>query len=461
MDLLDRSPFLSASLVLMLLGGALVYLRRLPGQAFDLLERFCMLTLEIQDEDEAYQWMQVWLAETLKSTLSLSVVTRRTRLQTDADDDEQDNGRERSASRPAIYFIPAVGTYFFWYHRRLVMLSRNRRENNQAAVFGGAENGKVGRDKESFHLRLFSRDRGLARRLMEECRERAIPDDGKINIRVANYGSWSLAARVKPRRLESVVLDGCRAQELLADMRGFLAGQDWYHATGVPYRRGYLLYGPPGNGKSSVVKALASELGMSVYLLMLSDPDMNDNRISSLLSQVPDGNMLLLEDVDCAFVQRRRTGEGASERPGERGPRGHGLTFAGLLNALDGVAAGEGRIVVMTTNHVDRLDPALVRPGRADVKLEIRNATADQARRLFLRFFPSRTDDADAFAGQISCGEFSMAALQDYLMTHRTSPEQAVQAVATLRPQSAPTNGCFSSNSASLWRPARVQPPHS
>ena len=107
-------------------------------------------------------------------------------------------------------------------------------------------------------------------------------------------------------------------------MKDCLASDRWYQETGVPYRRGYLFYGPPGNGKSSVAKALAGELGMSIYLLMLSDPDMNDNRINDLLARVPDKNMLLLEDIDCAFVKRTR-------RNGREG----GLTFAGLLNALD------------------------------------------------------------------------------------------------------------------------------
>ena len=120
-----------------------------------------------------------------------------------------------------------------------------------------------------------------------------MPRDGKINIRVANYNAWSLSARVRPRPLSSVILDGDQGQRLLGDMRRFLGGEAWYAETGVPYRRGYLLHGPPGNGKSSVVKALAGELGMNIYLLMLSDPEMNDNRVSDLLSRVANRSLLL------------------------------------------------------------------------------------------------------------------------------------------------------------------------
>src|SRR5262249_8208533 len=162
--------------------------------------------------------------------------------------------------------------------------------------------------------------------------------------------------------------------------------------------------GPPGNGKTSAVKALAGELGLSIYLLMLSDPDMKDTRIQQLLARVPDNNLLLIEDIDCAFLQRKSTNK-----------RGGGPTFSGLPNPPDGVASPDGRLIVMTTNHLDRLDPALIRPGRADVKVAFDNATRDQARRLFERFFPGQGSLAARFAERIEDGRHSMAALQDYL----------------------------------------------
>jgi chaperone BCS1 len=423
----EHNPFVSAGLLFMIAGGLMVYLRRIPGLLYDLIERFFIVKMEIKDEDEAYQWMQVWLADKLRGTLSISVVTKRNRIH---NPDLDDVVPTSAGATPSIFFVPAVGTYFFWYRNRFVTLHRNRHENSLPAIFssGDGDNKNASRDKESFTLRIFSCNRGLARQLIEDCRDRAIPDDGKLNIRVANYGSWSLSARVRPRPLASVVLDGRQAEMLLADMKDFLVGDHWYQETGVPYRRGYLLYGPPGNGKSSVAKALAGELGMSIYLLMLSDPDMNDNRINDLLARVPDKNMLLLEDIDCAFVKRTR-------RNGQQG----GLTFAGLLNALDGVASPEGRIVVMTTNHLDRLDPALIRPGRADVKVAFENATSEQAERLFARFFPREGPRAGAFACQIGDREFSMASLQDYLMLYRHDPEGALRNVREISQRSVET----------------------
>lgn len=410
---LEQNPFLSGGVVLMILGGLLYYLNRLPWMIYDFVERFFIVRIEILDDDEAYQWMQVWLAERLHRTLSISVVTKRNQPQAT---DGEDYLPDRNRGKPSVHFVPAVGTYFFWYQSRLVTLNRNRQESSASIISTSGDPKNQLRNKESFTLRIFSRDKNLARRLVEDCRHKAIPDDDKVDILVANYGCWSLGARVRPRPLASVILDGNQACELRADMQRFLAAADWYRDIGIPYRRGYLLHGPPGNGKTSIVKALAGELNMSIYLLMLSDSDMNDNRINDLLAKVPDKSVLLLEDIDCAFTRRKRAN-------GKEG----GLTFSGLLNAIDGVASSEGRIIVMTTNHVDRLDPALIRPGRADVKLLIGNASADQARRLFERFFPQHLHLARVFAEQIEDGRHSMAALQDYLMLHRDEPVKALE----------------------------------
>jgi len=414
MDLpsLDQHPFVSGGLILMVAGWGLYYLRRLHGTCLDFIERHFILRVEILDDDEAYDWMQVWLAKKLHRTLAVSVVTRRSPA---ADADDEDLPADRRVSRPAIYFVPAVGTHFFWYQKSFVILHRVREENGAGgALLGGGAASSL--RKESMTLRIFGRSQDLARRLLEECRDRALPDDGRLEIRIPCHHAWQVGPRIRPRPLGSVILAGDQAQELLADMRAFLASKAWYQRIGVPYRRGYLLYGPPGNGKTSVIKALVGELGMSIYLLVLSDPEMNDRRLNDLLSHVPDHNLILLEDIDCAFVRRT----GANGKLG-------GLTFSGLLNAIDGVASPEARLLVMTTNHLERLDPALIRPGRADVKLAFGNATADQARRLFERFFPEDAALAESFAAQIEDERYSMATLQDYLMLHRHDPAAAVR----------------------------------
>jgi chaperone BCS1 len=76
---------------------------------------------------------------------------------------------------------------------------------------------------------------------------------------------------------------------------------------GIPYRRGYLLYGPPGSGKSSFIQALAGELGYNICLLNLSERGLTDDRLNHLLSNTPERSILLLEDIDAAFNQRAQS----------------------------------------------------------------------------------------------------------------------------------------------------------
>lgn len=146
-----------------------------------------------------------------------------------------------------------------------------------------------------------------------------------------------------------------------------------YVSRGVPYRRGYLFHGPPGTGKSSFISALAGHFGYSICMLSLSERTLDDDRLAHLLNSAPPNALLLLEDVDAAFVSRDLF-ENAQHRAFEGMTR---VTFSGLLNAIDGVASAEERVLFMTTNHVHRLDPALIRPGRVDVQCLFDDCTDD------------------------------------------------------------------------------------
>ncbi len=138
------------------------------------------------------------------------------------------------------------------------------------------------------------------------------------------------------------------------------------------------------------------------------------------MDALPAATLLLIEDIDCVFKEHRTTDVQT------------GVTLSGLLNALDGVSSREGRVLFMTTNHPERLDPALIRPGRVDLRIELGPATPDQARRLFLWFYrgsglgPAELEAlAERFAAQVPRDRVSMAAIQEYLLRHRRNPDVA------------------------------------
>lgn len=232
---------------------------------------------------------------------------------------------------------------------------------------------------------------------------------------------------------------------LLDDARDFLRSEKWYADRGIPFRRGYLLHGVPGSGKSSLIHALAGQLQLDIYVVSLSASWISDNTLTTLMGRVPARCVLLLEDLDAAFVRSTTRDDDDSNDDGddEKGNNGgvgsadsfpsftsgfsssassggfstaygynnsrssrknrhsrsdglsemNTLSLSGLLNALDGVAASEGRLLFATTNHLERLDPALCRPGRMDVWVEFKNASRWQAEALFRNFFPSEEEE--------------------------------------------------------------------
>ena len=198
-------------------------------------------------------------------------------------------------------------------------------------------------------------------------------------------GNWEKAMEKKKRDKTTVVLDEDLSDKLVKDAKNFLSSSEWYAQRGIPYRRGYLLYGPPGTGKTSFCQVLAGELDADLCLLTLTDSDLTDTRLAASMREAPAGSIILLEDVDAVFVER----QSADEKK-----KSNGVSFSGLLNAIDGVASQEGRIFIMTTNHIEKLDPALKRPGRCDVTAKLDYASRSQMIRLFTRFYAKSNDDS-------------------------------------------------------------------
>ncbi|KAF8636095.1 hypothetical protein AX17_003800 [Amanita inopinata Kibby_2008] len=257
---------------------------------------------------------------------------------------------------------------------------------------------------------------------------------------------WGFVKRKNRRPLTSIVLPSGVLDGIVQDIKDFLQSEQWYTQAGIPYRRGYLLYGPPGTGKTSTIYAIAGELGLEIYSLSLSSGYVDDNLLQRAVSALPKHSIFLLEDIDCAFLSRDEEEEMMRDmqRGHFGGSRKSNVTMSGLLNILDGVGSEDGKLFFATTNYVDRLDTALIRPGRVDVKVEYKLATKSQALELFHRFYPQSTYDSNeekkdevydlktlgaSFAAQIPEDEFTTAELQGYLLSHRKDPEEAVNGV--------------------------------
>lgn len=406
---LTENQLFSGGLILMIAGGLVAYFRDLPWQAWEWIKSRFVFEVDILDREPAFEWLDQWLAAHQYSQTRARWLSVRTQAVEYKDRQADPMGDHR----PRIMFTPAPGTHMLFFRGRLVILHRKRPEANQQTQ-------QPVNVRESFSLTIFTRDRNLVRQLIEEARDIALPPgDTRLTVYRNQYTNWNEQLQRFPRPPESVVLPAGVMDSLIADCRRFHEDRNWYLQRGVPYRRGFLLYGPPGTGKSSAVVAIASSLKMDIAVLNLGDSSLGDNDVAELLGELPVNAILLIEDIDCIFVQRAATDE-----------KGNRITFSGLLNALDGVAAGEGRLLFATTNHRERLDPALIRPGRIDRQLEIGFADREQIRRIFMRFYTDADPTlADYFADTVPAGRIAMSAIQTLLIEHSASADDACAAL--------------------------------
>lgn len=193
-----------------------------------------------------------------------------------------------------------------------------------------------------------------------------------------SHAWWEQAGSKDARSIDSIFLQKEMKEEIIADFKKFHLDETekWYARHGLPYRRNYLFYGPPGTGKTSMIRCLAGELGFPAYFIVLSD-GMKTQALIRALRKVPSGALMVLEDVDSLFSRERESKITHST-----------LTFSGLLNALDGMIAKTKVVTVMTTNHIESLDPALIRAGRVDRRFEFPYPNKKQLQDLFKSYYP-------------------------------------------------------------------------
>jgi mitochondrial chaperone BCS1 len=222
-------------------------------------------------------------------------------------------------------------------------------------------------------------------------------------------GTISIVRTQTKRRRETLAIDTLTETELFADLDRFIASRDLYRQRGIPWRRGYLLYGPPGTGKSSLIQAIASHYDRQLVSLSLTD--MDDSALLRAWSEITATSIVALEDIDSVFSGRQPLGE---------------LSFSALLNTLDGAGAVEGSITILTTNHREQLDPALIRPGRCDQEFELGYLSAETCAKMFNCFFPD-PELAVKVSQKLGDYQVSPAAWQNYLQCQDNAQDAAAK----------------------------------
>ncbi|MEX0339875.1 MAG: AAA family ATPase [Arenibacterium sp.] len=406
MDILDQflanaltSDFFAGGLALGALGILAAFMRVAFIALSDLIARRAWVSLTLDNRSAAYRHLCIWMEQ--NNILSRSRHVRMT-------DDKWAAGTKG--------YAPAPGQHWFFWRGKLCRLRRDINEKSKVGSSHDQRPMEVLRVKVLFGQVQTILDWIAEGREISRTRDRIGP-----GLHVLKGDWWDHVGDIPRRSINSVLADDARVATVLNDMRWFYGASGWYAERGVPWRRGYLFYGPPGTGKSSLIRALASELSLDIATLDIGRASLTDDELREAMMCAPAGSLIAIEDVDAVFTQRA----GGEKRAG--------VSFSGLLNAIDGIAAQEGRALVMTTNHKERLDPALIRPGRADVHTELGLIHAKTARRLFERFFPNEAELASVFETRLGDHEHSPAQIQGWLLDNSNDAFSAAQALGLER----------------------------
>jgi mitochondrial chaperone BCS1 len=393
--LTGRNEFASGGLLLMIIGGVSVWLRAIPARVWGWIVFQTTMMVTVKDDDPAFVWVKEWF-------LDQGFLKRIRHVDLDT-----------TLRNERIAMIPAPGKHWFWLRGRPFEVWFSRTDNTRE---------RNGRRIEAFTFRTFGRNRAALQRFVDDVVQCHLSRQGVQSYLYRYDDGWDYVEGYSPRVLDSVVLEPGEKEHLLQDIAQFRRSKPRYERLGVPYHRGYLFYGPPGTGKTSLVSALAAHFGLSIYTLNLTE--FTDRSLMTAVNQVPRYSVLLFEDIDCMRSTQSRGGSGlasgescsAGTNTRENAPSQNGITLSGLLNVLDGFHAPSGVLFVMTTNHVEKLDQGLLRPGRIDYKLYMGKASDHQKVELFRRFFPDSPEAAAQEFVEASRSAETMAEFQGLLL---------------------------------------------
>lgn len=399
---------------LVVLGGTVETARRVSSSAWSSFVNSFYLTARFSEDDYPYDWLMHWLCKQpawgrsreFETTTRTNVPgAMNSSIGDEFEDLDADEDDAPGKQKMRVVFMPTFDTtHTIYYKGHWLRVVRSRQSCGD----------------ELLSISVVARSNNILKQLVLEAKKEYERDaEHRVQIFFADsHGSWRWTDSRQKRPMSSIVLAPGVKEMLLADTRDFLKSEKWYADRGIPFRRGYLLHGVPGSGKSSLIHAIAGELALDIYVVSLSSSWINDATLTALMGRVPARCIVLLEDLDAAFTrstsrdnlstgaptaEKKDGNENNDSNNNSNSKDGNGntkqeeintLSLSGLLNALDGVAASEGRILFATTNHLERLDPALSRPGRMDVWIEFKNASKWQSEQLFNNFFPAASADS-------------------------------------------------------------------
>lgn len=278
---------------------------------------------------------------------------------------------------------PGYGIHHFWYKGRLFWFEKRKVESQGTSA-----------QKEEIILNGLTRNSEIVDSLIDEFRYRKVKGEISGLIYGGNEG-WRVNCTIPLRNLDTIAIDEDILNDIITTIETHLKSKDWYRQNGLPNKLTIILEGPTGTGKSSLIRGIATYFKKDVCMLDLGE--LGDSKLRDAMMTAPKGSIVAIEDFDKTDATRSRD---IAPHPTEVKvkPKESGLvdmleiepvSLSGFLNAMDGIIPLDDIIVIKTTNKLENIDPAVIRPGRVDRIFKIGHLRDKDIRTFIQRRFPN------------------------------------------------------------------------
>lgn len=387
----DILPLITSG-ILLASGGLVAYvIKDIPRKIFAYGKRKTLYSVTVYQQDELFEVLEEWLFDHYRNHYKDVEATLYF-------DERKSNPNERPTKE--LKFRQEENFFIAKINGKSIFISKSKEKLDKAQSI-----------REIFYRRYVVRG-WMAKEEINTFLETIVADYNKKNkkglLKVFTnntWGEWTCIHDITVKSFDRVIMKQDEKKMLLNDIDNFIAASDWYKDRGIRYKRGYLFHGSPGNGKTTIASAISEYTGRDIYILNLNSLE-SDGALIRAFSSIGRNVVLLIEDIDRAFAKRENIDSKVS--------------FSSVLNSFDGVLCRDGIITVITTNCIDKLDEALIREGRIDLRFQIDDPLPEQVTEYIEKFYGVK------IANQIEANGHSMSYVQEYCIRNKDNSLAAI-----------------------------------